>query len=258
MTLMLLLSLCVFSQETMTPNMHSTLFGVGTSNVLDTYLSPYNYSGIDVRVVRETMRPTKLMSGHINYQTLLDVDAGYLSNRSSSAHEYAGGIRYSNAWVYMFNRGGEGRALEWGVGLQPSAYLGGIYNTRNGNNPAQLKADIMLNVTAMVRYDVHIMKRVFPFRYQLTVPLVGVAYSPAYGQSYYEEFMLGNYDHNVCFGNFISMPSMRHLFTVDIPIGRNYLRLGWNGVFSQAKLNGLRYHSYSNNFMVGFTKYFYR
>lgn len=231
--------------------MRSTMIGGGVNNVLDTYLSPFNYTGFDLRIMHETLRQTKQMEGRIYYHTLLDINGDYLTNRSNTAHEYMAGIRYSNAWLYSLPlREGWGGYL----GLQPSVCIGGIYNTRNGNNPAQAKADLMLNATARVHYGLHLFGKLFPISYQLTVPLVGAAYSPNYGQSYYEEFSLGNYDHNVCFAHIANMPSMRHLLTIDIPIRKNYLRIGWSGEFNQAKLNGLRYHSYANNFLIGYTK----
>jgi len=255
--------------------LHSTMYGVGTSNVMDSYLSPYDYKGIDVRLIRETMRGTKLWDGHVVYQTLLDIDGGYLTNFSKTAHDWAGGIRYSNSWMYRWTFDSDmekvpliGETL--GVypnvpgflniyaGLQPSAYLGGIYNTRNGNNPAQAKLDVTINATAMAQYNLHLFKHVFPIRYQITVPLIGVAFSMNYGQSYYEAFKLGDYDHNVVFAHPANMPSMRHLLTLDIPVRRYYIRLGWSGEFNQSKFNGIRYHSYSNNFMIGFAKYFMR
>lgn len=244
--------------------LHSTLYGFGNSNVLDTYLSPYNYTGPEARIIRETMRPTKLMHGHIHYQTMFSVNGSYLHNRAKNVNEWVAGLRYSNAWMYEFVSTHPSSSLPLPsafslyAGLQPSVYLGGIYNTRNGNNPAQAKLDIMVNATAMLSYNLKLFNRVFPIRYQLAFPLVGAAFSMNYGQSYYECFVLGDYDHNVVFANIANMPSMRHLLTLDIPIRRNYLRIGWSGEFNQSKFNGLRYHSYSNNFMIGFTKFFYR
>ena len=76
-----------------------------------------------------------------------------------------------------------------------------------------------------------------------------------FGQSYYEIFSLKDYDHNCVFANFINTPSMRHLITLDIPIGRNTLRIGYAAEFMQSKWNGIRYHAYSHNFMIGFTKH---
>lgn len=41
----------------------ATMYGVGFTNVFDTYLSPQEYKGIDFRISRETIRMTKLFDG---------------------------------------------------------------------------------------------------------------------------------------------------------------------------------------------------
>lgn len=235
---------------------HSMLIGVGSANVLDTYLSPYNYTGPEIRLQRETMRFTKMGDGRISVQTLLQANCSYTENRSQTANEVAGGLRYAIGWHYNFKPvlGG----IRFLAGAMASAYVGGIYNTRNSNNPAQGKADVMIDLSWMAMYNLRIGKHNYLLRYQMNVPLAGVAFSPNYGQSYYELFSLGHYDKNVKFVYPGNMPSMRHLLTVDIPISTATLRLGYAGDFQQARLNGLRYHSYSNCFMIGFVKYFNR
>ncbi len=236
---------------------HSTMIGIGAANVLDTYLSPYNYTGPEVRIIRETDRMTKLLRGRVSNQILIDVNASYLENRSGTAHEWAGGIRYSMGWHYHFPSVGR-----WAFrgGLFASGYLGAVYNTRNGNNPAQAKADVTVDASASVRYAMRVARTTVVLRYQLNVPFLGVAFSPNYGQSYYEIFSLGDYDHNAVFVYPGNMPSARHLFTADIPVGHGMtsLRVGYSGQFNQSAFNGLRYHSYSHNFMFGFVKRFKR
>ena len=37
----------------------ATMYGVGFTNVFDTYLSPQEYKGIDFRISRESMRMTR-------------------------------------------------------------------------------------------------------------------------------------------------------------------------------------------------------
>lgn len=257
--------LCLSAQTSVTDidnktSMRSTMFGMGSANVLDTYLSPYNYTGTEVRIMRETMRMTRHMDGRVSNQTLIDINGSFLENRMKTADEYAAGIRYSIGWHYNFLEShpalGNGKANNFGVAVGPllSGYLGGIYNTRNGNNPGQAKLDICIDLSAMAYYNLRIGKTNCLLRYQLNVPFVGAAFSPNYGQSYYEIFSLGHYDSNVVFAHIGNMPSMRHLLTADIPIGRNTLRIGYNGQFNQSTFNGLRHHSYSHNFMIGFVK----
>ena len=56
---------------------HATLFGVGYHNLLDTYLSPSEYTGTTVRILREHNRHTRLMKGNIAMQNSLQGNLAY-------------------------------------------------------------------------------------------------------------------------------------------------------------------------------------
>lgn len=266
--LMLLPCLSLFGQDSIPANkevLHSCMVGVGSSNILDTYLSPYNYTGTDIRIQRERMRMTTLWGGRVANQSSIDINGAINSNHAGNLDEYAGGIRYSQGWFYNFFDGNivnpvERSSSRWNfaAGAVASGYLGAVYIDRSGNNPAQAKADVMIDASAMLTYDMRIAKHHFLWRYQVSVPLLGIAFSPNYGQSYYEAFSLGNTDHNVVFAYTGNMPSMRHRLTLDIPIRRYTLRVGYVAQLNQSTFNNLKYHSYSHDFMIGFNKYLYR
>ena len=267
--LLLLSSFCAYGQPLLAEKnkevLHSSMAGLGCANVLDTYLSPYNYTGTDIRVQRETMRMTNLWKGKVSHQSMVDINAALNKNRPGNMDEYVGGIRYSHGWFYNFAGGNivnpvERSTSRWNfaAGLAATAYLGAIYIDRGGNNPAQAKAEACVDASGMATYDMRMGKHHFLWRYQLSVPLLGAAFSPRYGQSYYEAFGLGHYDRNVVFAHIGNMPSMRHRLTIDIPVKRYVFRVGYVGQFSQSTFNQLKYHSYTHDFMVGFTKYFYR
>ena len=277
MVVMLLLTLHAFAQEDAncqlsTVNcqlnkevLHSTMIGVGSSNVLDTYLSSYNYTGTDYRIQRETMRMTNLWKGRVANQSLIDVNADINENHAGNLDEYAEGVRYTQVWFYNFMNGNVVNPVErshsrfnFAAGLSASGYLGVVYISRSGNNPAQAKADLMINMSGLATYDMVISKHHYLWRYQVSFPLMGIAFSPNYGQSYYEAFVAEHYDHNVVFAYPGNMPSMRHKLTLDIPIKRYTLRVGYVGEFHQSMFNHLKYHSYAHDFMIGFNKYLYR
>lgn len=50
--------------------MRSTMAGVGHSNVFETYLSPLEYSGTEVRFMHESMRMTRMLGGNVSGQSL--------------------------------------------------------------------------------------------------------------------------------------------------------------------------------------------
>ena len=47
----------------------ATMYGIGYTNVFDTYLSPQEYKGIDFRISRETMRMTSYWTEMYPYKT---------------------------------------------------------------------------------------------------------------------------------------------------------------------------------------------
>lgn len=262
-SLILLSSLCASAQQEK-EHLHSTMIGIGSSNVLDSYLSPYNFTGTELRLQRETMRMTHLLHNRVANQSLIDINAASNNNRAGNINEYAGGIRYSQGWHYLVHGNDivnpiHSSTSSWNVavGLCASAYLGCVYIDRSGNNPAQAKADIAVDASLIATYTMNVFRHKWLWRYQATAPLIGAAFSPRYGQSYYEAFILGHYDRNVMFANPFNMPSMRHRLTIDIPLKRSALRLGYVAQFNQSTFHSLKYHSYSHNFMIGFNKYFY-
>ena len=65
-----------------------------------------------------------------------------------------------------------------------------------------------------------------------------------------------DYDHNAVPTTFIATPSLRHIFSLDFNIAKTTLRLGYMGDYRQAKVNNLKYHSYSHLFVIGITRTF--
>lgn len=235
--------------------MRSTLYGVGFTNVLDTYLSIMEYVGPEIRFMRENMRMTKLMDGKVSSQSLFQAHVSLLETKAGHGEEIAGLVNWNYALHYQFRLNEKLKIL---AGPMLDMNGGVIYNTRNSNNPAQAKAYINLAASGMVIYRFRIGDYPMVARYQANLPLMGVMFSPEYGQSYYEIFSLNTGGKNVLFTSLHNQPSLRQLLTLDFPIGKVNLRVGYICDIQQAKVNNLKSHQWSHAFMIGFVKNLYQ
>lgn len=229
----------------------STMYGVGYTNVYDTYLSPQEYKGIDFRISRESMRMTKWMGGNVSLQSFFQADLGYTHNKVDNNNTFSGLANWNYGLHYNFRITPNFKLLAGGL---IDLNGGFVYNLRNGNNPAQARTYINLDASGMAIWDLRIKNYPISLRYQLNLPLAGVMFSPNYGQSYYEIFTLGNWGGVINFTSLHNQPSLRQMLTVDFPVGRAKMRLAYLWDAQQSKVNDIRTHTYSHVFMVGFVK----
>ena len=64
------------------------MYGIGHTNVLDTYLSPMEYTGLELRILRESLRNTKLMNGNVSRQSLFQAHTSMTENKVSYSSVY--------------------------------------------------------------------------------------------------------------------------------------------------------------------------
>ena len=78
------------------------MYGVGFTNVFDTYLSPQEYKGVDFRISRESMRMTKWMNGNVSLQSFFQADLGYTHNRVDNNNMFSGLANWNYGLHYNF------------------------------------------------------------------------------------------------------------------------------------------------------------
>ncbi len=219
------------------PKEQTYLFGFGSNALYDTYLSQEHYSGTEIDFLFDNGTST--------------VQAMFATTkpRSERANDLVGQISYAYAYTLPLSLGPV--ALRYG--LQGDVFVGGIYNTANGNNPAELKAGADLAPTLRAAWPFTLGSTRLRLRYVATIPLLGAAFSPQYGQSYYEIFATGNYDHNICLTHIGQAFNLHQRLTLDFFIGRRALTVGYMNNIRQSNLNALKYHDYSHAFVIGYT-----
>lgn len=232
---------------------NARMLGVGGVNILDTYISPEKYRGTELRYISHTTRMRE-WGTRVSRQIVHQGYVSHTENRSGDGDEIAG--MYCFSYGAHYNMALYGGSLTVKVGGTLDADIGFLYNTRNSNNPAQARLSLAVSPSAVAEWRFRAWKRPFTLRYEVGAPLVGVMFSPNYGQSYYEIFSRGDYDHNVVPTTIASTPSLRQMLTLDFTLHRTTLRVGWLGDWQQAEVNNLKYHSYSNMFVVGIVRSF--
>lgn len=248
------------------------LFGAGRGAIYDAYLSPLDYCGPSATISMQNERTPRWGGGRVTQLTQWGLNATYASNPGGNGQFYDGQLNVGFGWHYHI---GAWANQPWDLALGGLAEFsgGGTYSTRNGNNPAQGRASFDVAPSAIFSYffpaprrlRVHcpspcagtVVERLCEVRVQLDVPLVGLMFSPQYGQSYYEIFSLGHYDHNVCATYPLNAPSARLLATLHVPVSRrSSFTLGYRGEAQQSKVNKLGRHTWQNGAVVGFTRQF--
>lgn len=237
--LLLFTSLSAFSQ-------HEVQISFGSTNILDTYLSPEEYTGTELRFMASSLKTKGEWSNLFQHEAAFSG----VENRSGDGSELAGMYRFRYGRMKAINVPVENLAVR--VGGHATANVGFLYNLRNTNNPAQGRAGLQVGPIAQADYSFELFKQPFSLHYQASLPLVGIMFSPNYGQSYYEIFTRGNYDHNVVPTTIIATPSLRHTLTLDFTIAKKTFSIGYLGDYDQYKVNNLKYHNYTHGFVIGY------
>ncbi|MBW4755150.1 DUF3316 domain-containing protein [Prevotella melaninogenica] len=251
------LSSPTLAQDTLRSNKvitNTQMLGIGAVNTLDTYLSPEEYTGTELRYISHSVREngTKLSRELVHQAQILSV-----RNRRENNYELGGFYNFQYNWQYALGQWnvGEGE-LRLKVGGGVDTRLGFLYNMRNSNNPAQAYGQVNIAPNAVAAYRFRLRNLPFQLRYEVQVPLLGLAFSPNYGQSYYEIFTHDNYDHNLVVTSPVSAPSLRQQLTLDFTVRHTTFRVGYLGDYQQAKINQLRQHVWSNLLVLGIVRKF--
>ena len=229
------------------------MIGVGNSRVLDTYITQEKFSGIGLSYlfIKERTKPVKRWNSIIEHE----IDLSSTKDRSEDAHALEGDYNLYWGRYRQWQCFGEHLLLQ--AGALVNTNLGFIYDMTSSNNPAQARLSLNLMPAAVATYHFPLFRQQFTLRYELNVPLAGVMFSPNYGQSYYEIFNRGIYDHNIVPTTFISAPTFRQMLTLDWNTGKKWsLRIGYLGNYQQAQVNNLKQHIYAHRVMIGIVRHF--
>ena len=229
--------------------------GGGVTNLLDTYLSPLTYKGGHVALLDERFAQTTAKSGRWFTQSLFALHGDYTLAAEGRALTVGGMADYSYTCYY---RPLSSKRWSLYAGPQGQLRIGGIYNLRNSNNPAQLKLGVNLAASAMGKYSFTLWRTPMNVRLQADLPLFGFAFGPDYGQSYYEIFYLGNDEGCVHVTAPHNNLSLRTKLSYDVEFRTCTMRLTWQEDLYHWQLGNQQYRMFTHSVMIGYVKNLYR
>ena len=234
------------------PTARAFLLGIGRTNQLDTYLSPMEYTGMQVSFMTQSERMTHLARRRISFQSTFFGAYTSTDNPANTASYLGGRIAYDAAWHYHYS---PCRNLDLKGGAMIGTDLGFLHNDRNGNNPAggHFSADISLSAGAS--YIFNLWKLPMQASYQADLPMVGLMFCPEFGESYYEISQNG-VGHDILFAHPGNALSLRQMFALDLRMKRITLRIGYLCDIRQRNARSLKYHDTSHTCMFGIVRHF--
>lgn len=237
--------------EPLCPLFTAVEFEVGSSELIDTYLSPWSYTGWSLALGAEWMRVMPIEEYRWVWQQQLRANFARTHLRiSGNGLTDAGLLHYAFAMMRYSDLPVKGLRLYYGADMTLTG--GALYNYHGGNNPVSVKADMSWGLTAMAVYDFKLGCLPVTARYQLALPVVGVFAQPEYAESYYE-VSLGNYKNFLHAGTWATRFDMTNRLTIDFRFGSWALRTGYGNSIYTTYTAGNRYQWVSHHFVIGFT-----
>ncbi|MBR1889654.1 MAG: DUF3316 domain-containing protein [Alloprevotella sp.] len=227
------------------------LFGVGRTNLLDTYLSPLEYTGPSLSVNHRTDRLAHFGQKRISVISHYGAQVARTASPTEDAHAWDMSVRAIGGLVRQWKPSDRWRVAAGGL---VDGAVGMTYNTRNGNNPAQARFEVSVDADILAEYAFPLLNKTARVRAELTAPLFGVAFTPRFGQSYYELVSLQLRDRNCIFSQVVNAPSARFATTIDLPLFGACVSVGFLSDIRQSKFHGIKHHCWQNQFVVGYTR----
>lgn len=235
--------------EVALPVISSYMVDFGGASVLDTYLSPIRYKGLNLRIGYERLQAMKFNPEKWINQLEAGIDYSPAENpaKNHTIHTLMVDLKWGMMYRWRM-RQVDGLQLFGGGSTQLRG--GALYAPANSNNVVSVKINWSIDLTGMAVYNKRIGRLPVTFRYQATLPLLGVFYSPEYGESYYEIYV-GNRSGLVHLGWVGNRFALANLFTADMHFGGATVRIGYRNVTETSWVNNLNTQIFRNSFVLG-------
>lgn len=233
--------------ETIRPVTSAYMFNIGGAKLINTYLTPIKYSGLDFGFAYERMQAMKFDPERWVMRLHASIDMNKTENpvRNADMWRLVGDVSWGMTYRWRLPYG-----IVVAAGGSTGVDLGCVYNPRNGNNPVAVEAAWTVNATGYATWQAKIGRLPVTLKYQPTIPLAGVFFSPDYGELFYEIY-LGNHSGLAHFAWWGSYFRMDNLLTADLHFGATALRVGFRSDLLSTKVNNIVTRAITYSAVIG-------
>ena len=219
----------------------------GSSQIVNTYLTPLRYSGMEMAFRYERMQAMRFNPDKwvMRLAAALKLDRTENPAKNAEMWRINGDLTWGMTYRWRLPHN-----ITLAAGGSAGINLGVLYNQRNGNNPVAVEAAFTLNATGYASWQTRIGRLPITLRYQPTLPLTGIFFSPDYGELFYEIY-LGNDKglvHPAWWGNYFRFDN---LLTADLHLGKTALRVGLAADVLSTKVNNITTRNVSWRAAIG-------
>lgn len=217
----------------------------GSEHAFDTYLSPLRHTGSTFAISGQWSRPFASPMWDMDIKARARL--GALRNPAGNASMSDLGLSLSWQANRSF-RPMPSLTLKAGAGILVDA--GALYLPRNSNNPVAARAWGGITLCGTASYGLRLWGKDFRLVDEVSLPALGVFFSPHYGQSYYEIY-LGDTDGLARCGWWGNHLTIDNLVAVEVPVCATRLRLGYRIGITNSRASDIDSRITTHSFVLG-------
>ncbi len=235
------------SPDPIRPVVSAYMFNIGGAKLVNTYLTPIKYSGVDFGFAYERMQAMKFNPERWVMRLEASIDMNKTENpvRNADMWRLVGDVSWGMTYRWRLPYG-----ITVAAGGSSGLDLGCMYNPRNGNNPVAVEAAWTVNASGYATWQTKVWNLPVTLKYQTAIPVAGVFFSPDYGELFYEIY-LGNHNGLAHFAWWGSYFRMDNLLTADIHFGATALRIGFRNDILSTKVNNIVTRAVTYSAVIG-------
>lgn len=220
---------------------------IGHKTVFATYLSPLKYHGTSYGISGSWSKAIPFNPEHaiMHFDGAVEFDNMLNPAGTAKMVGLTADFKWGMSWRTVLSN-----KIQFTAGGSIDIDGGAYYLLRNGNNPVEAIASVSLAARASVSRPFRVGKLNFLLSDKISLPSLGIFFSPEYGETYYEIY-LGNHSGLVHPGWWGNNFRIDNLLSVTFDFGKTAAMIGYRFKADTQWANNLNTKAFTNSLVIG-------